>query len=177
MGLNAQYYQRHRKTTRNYTTVTRFENVIFRVMGDNFQHFRLVHMLLQTRELHNRRPWALLLLYRISLIPWFNWESLSYLRFHSLIHYTDVIMSANLITDVSIVCSVICSGVYQRKHQSSASLACVRGIHRWPVNSPHKWPVTRKIFPFDDVIMPRQILCHVAKFVMVLAVVTAEIFF
>ena len=23
----------------------------------------------------------------------------------------------------------------------------------WPVNSPHKWPVTRKMFPFDDVIM------------------------
>ena len=31
-----------------------------------------------------------------------------------------------------------------RKHQSSASLAFVRGIHRWPVNSPHKGPVTRK---------------------------------
>ena len=41
----------------------------------------------------------------------------------------------------------------QRKHQSSASLAFVPGIHRWPVNSPHKWPVTRKMFPFDDVIM------------------------
>ena len=42
---------------------------------------------------------------------------------------------------------------YQRKHQSSASLAFVRWIHRWPVNSPHKGPVTRKMFPFDDVIM------------------------
>ena len=41
----------------------------------------------------------------------------------------------------------------QRKHQSFASLAFVREIHRWPVNSPHKWPVTRKMFPFDDVIM------------------------
>ena len=47
----------------------------------------------------------------------------------------------------------IYSGADQRKHQSSASLAFVRGIHRWPVNSPHKWPVTRKMFPFDDVIM------------------------
>ena len=64
MGPNAQYYQRHRKTARNYTTVTRFENVIFGVMGDNFQHFLLVHMLLQTRELHNRRPWALLFIQR-----------------------------------------------------------------------------------------------------------------
>ena len=40
-----------------------------------------------------------------------------------------------------------------RKHQSSSSLAFVWGIHRSPVNSPHKWPVTRKMFPFDDVIM------------------------
>ena len=40
-----------------------------------------------------------------------------------------------------------------RKHQSSASQAFVRGIHRWPVNSPHKGPVTRKMFPFEDVIM------------------------
>ena len=37
--------------------------------------------------------------------------------------------------------------------ESSASLAFVRGIHRWPVNSPHKRPVTRKTLPFDDVIM------------------------
>ena len=40
-----------------------------------------------------------------------------------------------------------------KKHQSSASLAFVRGIHRGPVNSPHKWPVTRKMFPYDDVII------------------------
>ena len=37
------------------------------------------------------------------------------------------------------------SGADQIKHQSSASLAFVQGIHRWPVNSPHKWPVTRKM--------------------------------
>ena len=40
-----------------------------------------------------------------------------------------------------------------KKNHSSASLAFLRGIHRWHVNSPHKWPVTRKMFPFDDVIM------------------------
>ena len=44
------------------------------------------------------------------------------------------------------------SGADQRKHQSTASLAFVRGIHRSPVNSP-QWPVTRKMFPFHDVIM------------------------
>ena len=43
-------------------------------------------------------------------------------------------------------------GADQRKHESSASLAFVLGIHRWPVDSPHKGPVTRKMFPFDDVI-------------------------
>ena len=52
---------------------------------------------------------------------------------------------------------------HQRKHQSSASLAFVWGIHRRPVNSPHKWPVTRKMFPFDDVIMSNSQLCNAAK--------------
>ena len=45
------------------------------------------------------------------------------------------------------------TGTDQRKHQNYAPLAFARGIHRWPVNSPHKGPVTRKMFPFDDVIM------------------------
>ena len=60
---------------------------------------------------------------------------------------------ASQITSLTIVYSAVYSGKDQRKHQSSASLAFVRGIHRWPVNSPHKWPVTREMFPFDDVIM------------------------
>ena len=70
-------------------------------------------------------------------------------------HYSDVIMGtvASQITSPAIVYSSVCSGADQRKHQSSASLAFVRRIHRWPVNFPHKWPVTRKMFPYDDVIM------------------------
>ena len=70
-------------------------------------------------------------------------------------HYSDVIMGAmaSQITSLTIVYSTVYSDADQRKHQSSASLAFVRGIHRWPVNSPHKWPVTRKMFPFDDIIM------------------------
>ena len=40
-----------------------------------------------------------------------------------------------------------------KKHQNSASLAFVRGNHQGPVNSTHKCPVTRKMLPFDDVIM------------------------
>ena len=61
-------------------------------------------------------------------------------------HYSDVIMSV-------IASQTVCPGANQRKYQRSASLAFVRGIHRWSVNSPHKGPVTRKMFPFDDVIM------------------------
>ena len=58
------------------------------------------------------------------------------------------------ITSFAIVYSTVYSGADQREHQSSASLAFVRrGIHRWPVNSPHKSPVKRKMFPFDDVII------------------------
>ena len=60
---------------------------------------------------------------------------------------------ASQITSLVIVYSAVYSDADQRKHQSSASLAFVRGIHRGPGNSPHKWPVTRKMFPFDDVIM------------------------
>ena len=69
--------------------------------------------------------------------------------------YNDVTMSviASQITSRTIVYSIIYSGTDQRKHQSSTSLAFVMGIHQWLVNSPHKGPVMRKMFPFDDVIM------------------------
>ena len=71
------------------------------------------------------------------------------------IHYKDVIMSviASQITSPTIVYSTVYSGTYQRKHQSPTSLAFVQGIHQGLVNSLHKWPVTRKMFPFHDVIM------------------------
>ena len=70
-------------------------------------------------------------------------------------HYNDVIMGAIafLITSLTIVYSTVYSDADQRKHQSSASLAFVWGIHLGPVNSPHKWPVTQRMFTFDDVIM------------------------
>ena len=64
-------------------------------------------------------------------------------------HYNDVIMGAiaSQITSLTIVYSAVYLGANERKHQKSASLAFVRGIHRWQVHSPHKWPVTRlKVF-------------------------------
>ena len=69
---------------------------------------------------------------------------------------------ASQITSLSIVYSAVYSGGDQRKHQSSASRAFVRGNHREPVNSPHKWPVTRKMFPSDDVIMIWQVSLQVS---------------
>ena len=80
---------------------------------------------------------------------WLTWKS------YENTHYNDVIMGMipSQITSLTIVYSAVYSGADQRKHQSSASLAFVQGIHQGPVNSLHKWPVTLKMFPFEDVIM------------------------
>ena len=73
-----------------------------------------------------------------------------------LCHNGDIIMGAmaSQITSLTFVYSTVYPCADQRKYQSSASVAFVRGTHWWAVNSPHKSPVTRKMFPFDDVIMP-----------------------
>ena len=83
------------------------------------------------------------------------------IRWHSLLklsplHYNDVIMGAmtSQITNLRSVCLTGYSGA-DKKNQNSASLPFVWEIHRCPVNFPHKGPVTRKMFPFDDVIMTR----------------------
>ena len=70
-------------------------------------------------------------------------------------HYDDVIMDimASQITGHWVVCFTLCLSQHQRKHQGPRYWSFVRKIHRWPVNFPHKGPVTRKMFPFDDVIM------------------------
>ena len=89
-----------------------------------------------------------------------TWESLFLgkwpRRHHDSLHptwrYSDVIMGAmaSQITRLTIVYATDYSGGDQRKYQSFASLDL---RHRWPVNSQRKWPVTRKMFPFDDVFM------------------------
>ena len=83
-----------------------------------------------------------------------QWRGGKYRPYHRT-QYSDAIMStmASQITSLRVVYSIVYSDADQRKHQSSASLAFVRGIHRWPVNSPHKGPVTRKMFPIDNGIM------------------------
>ena len=91
---------------------------------------------------------------------------LAFVRGKHTLHYNNVIMiaMASKIIGLTIVYSTVYSRTHQRKLQRSASLAFVRGSHRWPVNSPHKWPVTRKMFPFDDVIMFSSLLPRVRGF-------------
>ena len=94
----------------------------------------------------------------VNLITWQLYET-SVFNVSTKSHYSDVIVNAmaSEITGVTIGYSTVSLGADQRKHESSVPLAFVRGIHRWSVNSPHKGPVTRKMIPFDDVIMANRI--------------------
>ena len=92
--------------------------------------------------------------------PWWHYQRLKDLSTwlkEATTHHNGVIMSpmASQINSLTIVYLSVYSGADQRKHESSALLAFVQGIHWWPVNSPHKGPVMWKMFPFDDVIMLR----------------------
>ena len=82
------------------------------------------------------------------LVPPWEWILQTNKPYRTLLQYDDVIMGAmaSQITSLTIVYSTVYSGADQSQHQSSASLAFVWGIHWGPVNSPHKWPVTRKCF-------------------------------
>ena len=82
-------------------------------------------------------------------------------------HNNDIIMSAmaSQITGLTTVYSTVYSDADQRNHQSPASLAFVRGIHRWPMNSLHKGPVARKMLPFDDVIIKSEILNSIITYI------------
>ena len=82
---------------------------------------------------------------------------------HLIIHIN---ISNSQIAAISQVYSTVCSGADQRKHQSSASLAFVRRIYRWLLNSPHRGPVTRKMFPFYDVNMYAIFITNFSSLVM-----------
>ena len=76
-------------------------------------------------------------------------------RYKSSVHCNDVVMGviASQITSCTVVYSTAYSKRRSKKTPNSASPTFVKGIHRWMMNSPHRWPVTRKMFPFGDVIM------------------------
>ena len=73
----------------------------------------------------------------------------------SIRYYSDIIMSAmaSQITGVSVVYSTVCSGAHKKHIKALRHWPLWVEINRWPVNSPHKGPVTRKFFPFDGVVM------------------------
>ena len=83
----------------------------------------------------------------VSLLCYHEWD----LQIAQNDHHNDVLMSTKAcqITSLTIVLSTVYSGANERKHQSSASLEYVRGIHRWPMNSPHLVPVMQKMSAFD----------------------------
>ena len=78
--------------------------------------------------------------------PWGKWYYL---------HYSDVIMGtiAYQITSPTAVYSTDYSDADQIKKSKLRVTGLCVGNSAGPVNSPHKWPVTRKMFPFDDVLM------------------------
>ena len=74
-------------------------------------------------------------------------------------------MMVSQITSLRIVYSIFYLSTDKKKHQSSALLAFVRGIHQRLVNSLHKGLIMRKMFPFDDIIM-NEILCAALNWVL-----------
>ena len=89
---------------------------------------------------------------------WFQYPTIMQLLLHAYneyvfnhTHYNGVIMRAmaSQVAGASNVCFTVGSGADQRKHQRTF----VWGIHRSPVNSLHKGPITKKMFPFDDIII------------------------
>ena len=105
----------------------------------------MLYVFLLTREIAKWSQGKLLIWYHLHF--WVQTTSPGALQ------YCDVTMGAMASQITSL--TIVYSRADQRKHESSASLAFVRGILRWPENSPHKWPATRKRFPFDDVIMSK----------------------
>ena len=74
-------------------------------------------------------------------------------------HCIDVIMTrmASQITSLTIVYSTVYSGADKKKTSKLRVTGLCVGNSPGPVNSPHKGPVTRKMIPFDDVIMSNHI--------------------
>ena len=79
----------------------------------------------------------------------------SYLIRHRILHYTDVIMTT-MVSQITSLTVVYFKRLFRRRAKKTSKL-CVTGLcvgnSPGPVNSLHKGPVTRKMFPFDDVIM------------------------
>ena len=93
----------------------------------------------------------------MQLLAWLvrvNWRGFKYGRFIIVTSkWARWRLTSPISPFIQITNLTVYSGADQTNHQNSASLAFVRGIHQWRVNSPRRGPVTQKMFPFDDVIM------------------------
>ena len=153
-SLKTKLYQHHQLLEHELTLVGNHLRQILRSLVSDFrgasQSQPMIRCVLTWPVINQLHSGNCISFYRMKPHP-----ELPLSRFDKHHHYNDVIMSAiaSQITSITIVCSTVYSGGDQRKHESSASLAFVRGIHWWRVNSPHKGPLTRKMFPFDDVSM------------------------
>ena len=77
---------------------------------------------------------------------------------------------ASQITSLTVVYSTVYSDADQSKHQKLRVTGLCVGNSPGPVNSPHKGPVTRKMFPLDDVIM------YAVRFQEMLSLLLAQLF-
>ena len=84
---------------------------------------------------------------------------------HMQHHYTDVIITtiASQITSFTLVYLIVYSGADKKKTSKLCVTSHCAGKSPGPVNSPHKWPVTRKMFPFDDYIMQLWTTHHITE--------------
>ena len=139
-----------------------------KIISGNIDKFKFVCRICYAYRMDIARGFSLLRVPHVNKVFFLWYTILLFIKSYSY-HYGDVIMGAiaSQITSLTIVYSTVFSDADQRKHQSSASLAFVWGIHRGSVNSPHKWPVTRKIFLFDDVIMCNRCLATHCTFICV----------
>ena len=88
-----------------------------------------------------------------------SWDCIMFMKaIHWLVrlrlyHYTEVIMGDGVPNHQPHHC--LLTRLFGRRSTKISKLLVhgLYGGHRWSMNSPHKWPVTRKMFPFDDVIM------------------------
>ena len=122
------------------------------VLHSAFDHQSMISS--QWTQLHD---WPLRASDKVSFPQFQIWSTLIRWRYHTKWDIISVTSQwapcASQISSIASVFSAVCSSAHEKQHQSSALLTFVREIHRWPVDSLHKGPVTRKMLPFDDVIM------------------------
>ena len=88
-------------------------------------------------------------------------------------HYSDVIMSA-MTSQITGVPIVFVKRLFRRRIKKSSTLRVTglcEEIHRWSTDSPHKRPVTREMFSFDDVIIMSISIINIISIIIVIFII------